>query len=244
MMLDSHNHLGGPDKGDNAKQSPEEIIARMDKCGVEKATVFPFNEINAGVSFSIANDFIASAVQKYPARLIGFCRLDPTAGEKSLEELERAVNVLKLKGVKLHPMAQNFTPENKYVLKIVENAADLNVPIVFDAGKSIFPNKSLGELAGKVKDAKIIFAHMRGEGYLEAALENDNIYLGTVKTGELNRIQEAIAVLGAERIIAGSDSPYGDMKYEIINKFEEIEELGEREKELIRGKNMERLVSG
>jgi len=242
MIIDSHNHLGGPDKGDNAKQSPEEIIARMDKAGVEKAVIFPFNEINPGVSFSLANDFIADAVRKYPARLIGFCRLDPTAGEKSLEELERAVNVLKLKGVKLHPMAQNFTPENKYVLKIMEKAAELKVPIVFDTGKSIFPSKALGKLAEKVKDAKIIFAHMRGEGYLEAALENDNIYVGTVKAGDLNRIKEAIAVLGAGRVIAGSDSPYGDMKYEMIDKFEEIDMLSKRDKELIRGENMLRLL--
>lgn len=243
MIIDSHNHLGGPDRGDSAKQSPEEIIARMGKSGVEKAVIFPFNEINPGISFSLANDFIASAVQKYPARLIGFCRLDPTAGEKSLEELERAVNVLKLKGVKLHPMAQKFAPSNRHVLKIVEKAAELEVPVVFDSGKSIFPNSAMGELAEKCSGAKIILAHMRGEGYLEAALKNENIFLGTVKVGELERIKEAVAALGAEKIIAGSDSPYGDMKYEMIGKFEEIEELSEKEKELIRGGNIQKLLS-
>jgi predicted TIM-barrel fold metal-dependent hydrolase len=72
LIIDAHNHVGGPDKGDHAKQSPKEIVATMDKVGIDKAVIFPFNEINLGISFSLANDYIASAMKRYPDRLIGF----------------------------------------------------------------------------------------------------------------------------------------------------------------------------
>ena len=43
MLIDAHNHLGGPDKGDGKSQSPEEILASMDRSAIERAIVFPFN---------------------------------------------------------------------------------------------------------------------------------------------------------------------------------------------------------
>lgn len=64
MIIDIHNHVGGPDRGDKMKQSPEEIVASMDRAGIDKSVIFPFNEINPGISFSRANNYIASAMKK------------------------------------------------------------------------------------------------------------------------------------------------------------------------------------
>lgn len=240
MLIDSHNHLGGPDREDGANQSPEEIIERMDACGVDAAVVFPFNEVDPGVSFSKANDFIASAIKRYPERLIGFARLDPNAGEDALRELERAIVELGLKGVKLHPKGQNFTLSNEYVLRIVEKAAELGVPVVFDSGKDIFDNFAIGRLAQKAPEAKIIMAHMRGEGFIEMPQRHENIYLGTVKA-KVEDVTEAIKVLGAERIIAGSDSPYADMAHEMKGKFENLN-LTQKEKRMIQGDTLSRIL--
>jgi predicted TIM-barrel fold metal-dependent hydrolase len=237
MIIDSHNHLGGPDRGDGGSQSPDEIIQRMDASGVEMAVVFPFNEVDPGISFSKANDFIAEAVAISPDRLIGFARLDPNSGESALKELERAIEGLGLKGVKLHPKGQGFIPSNEYVLKIVERASTLDVPVVFDNGKSIFDNHAIGRLAEKVPEAKIIMAHMRGDGFIEVPQTHENVYLGSVKS-QIERVAEAVDKLDAEKIIAGSDSPYADMAYEMKDKFLEIEELSKNDVKLIAGKNM------
>jgi hypothetical protein len=242
MIIDGHNHLGGPDKGDGASQTPEDIVNVMDSAGVDKAVIFPFNEVNPGVSFSNANDFIASAVEKFPDRLIGFCRLDPNYEDKALRELDRSITELELSGVKLHPTAQEFLPEHPYVIKIIERAAELDVPVIFDNGKVMSPNEGIGKLAESVPDAKIILAHMRGGNFIEVAEEHENVYLGTVKAWALKKIEEAIQRLGAEKIIAGSDSPYSSMRKEIIEKFEQIK-ISEKEKKLIRGGNMARLLN-
>ncbi len=242
MIIDSHNHLGGPDKGDGASQSPDEIIRRMDDSGVDMAVVFPFNEVTPGITFSKANDFIAEAATAYPDRLIGFARLDPNAGESALKELKRAVTELELSGVKLHPKGQNFTPSNPYVKMIVEGAAKLDVPVVFDNGKSIFDNYAIAGLAEAVPEAKIIMAHMRGDGFIDVALKHENVYLGTVKA-PVAKVADAVKELGSDKIIAGSDSPYSNMRFEMCNKFDDIEILTKRDRKNICGENIKKLIS-
>ena len=240
MIIDSHNHMGGPDRGDGASQSASEIIARMDRAGVDRAVVFPFNEIDPGISFSNANNNIIEEISKYPDRLIGWARLDPGYGDEALSELERSARI-GLSGIKLHPKAQNFNPQDEYVFKIIEEASGLGLPVVFDNGKEIFSNSEIANLASLVEESVIILAHLRGRGLLEAALENENVYLGTVKS-PVPAIEKVLEKIEPSRIIAGSDSPYASMRYEMNDKFREIEILTDRDRELICGENIERIL--
>jgi predicted TIM-barrel fold metal-dependent hydrolase len=240
VIIDSHVHIGGPDKGDRKSLFPEALIAEMDRLGIDKAVVFPFNDTDQGKTFFNSNLRVAEYARKHEDRIIGFCRLDPNEGEKAIDELIRSIE-LGLSGVKLHPKAQDFTPENPWVLKIIKSAALFGVPVVFDTGKEIFPNSAIAKLAGEVADANIILAHMRGEGFIEAAEEHENVYLGTVKVMDLKIIENAISRLGPEKIIAGSDYPYVPMDYEMIGKFDDIG-LSGRERELVAGENIERIL--
>ena len=86
----------------------DEMLFAMDRAGIDRAVVFPFNEAEPGLSFARCNNYIAAETGRHPDRLTGFCRLDPNAGHAAVEELERCVGELGLKGVKLHPSSQNF----------------------------------------------------------------------------------------------------------------------------------------
>jgi hypothetical protein len=213
----------------------------MDRLGIDKAVVFPFNDVDQGPTFCDANTRVAGYVKEHPDRVIGFARLDPHFGDQALEELERSLS-LGLKGVKLHPAGQNFSPDHPTVLKIIQKAAGHGVPVVFDNGKPISPNDAIGRLAGEVPEATIILAHMRGEGFIEAAEEHGNIYLGTVKALDLDVIEDAISRVGPERILAGSDYPYAPMEYEMVEKWDEMG-LSGREREMITGGNMAGLLN-
>jgi hypothetical protein len=238
MIIDAHNHMGGPDKGDGYSQSPDEIVARMDKAGVDLAVVFPFNEVDPGMSFSKANDRIAEGVKKYPDRLIGFCRLDPHFEDKAIKELRRSVEELGLLGVKLHPTGQNFEITDPMVIEIAREASTLNVPLVFDTGKKQSQPWMVGELAKEAPEAVIIMAHLRGEGSIDVAREYENVYQGTTKAFKVEKVKEALEVLGPEKLIAGSDSPYADMKAAIdIFDF-----ASAREKRLICGGNIKNIL--
>lgn len=236
IVIDSHNHLGGPDKEDGTRQSVDEILSRMENAGVDMAIVFPFNE----EPLTLANMFISRAQREHPDKLIGFVRLDPNDREMAILEARKALTEYRLKGIKLHPTAQSFYPDHPFVLRIIETAAYYDVPVVFDNGKPASKNEEIAKLAKLVPEAKIILAHMRGEKYIEVCEENENLYLGTVKA-KPEDIVKALDVLGAEKLIAGSDTPYADMKYEMRDKFEDI--TSEKERELILGKNIAKLMN-
>ncbi|KAB2946951.1 MAG: Amidohydrolase [Candidatus Methanoperedens nitroreducens] len=238
LIIDAHNHVGGPDRGDGKRQSAEEIVTEMDRLGIDKAVIFPFNEINPGISFSMANKRTAEAINKYPDRLIGFARLDPNFGKKAVEELKRDVEI-GLVGLKLHPSSQKFSLRSENLKDIIKNADRLNIPIIFDSGKKESPPEQFGELADLFPDAKIIMAHMLGD-FLRVALHHQNIYLQTTGMPRKEIIQEAVEDLGAERIIMGSDSPYISMESE-LTKIKSLN-ISENEKKLIMGENMRRIL--
>jgi predicted TIM-barrel fold metal-dependent hydrolase len=238
MIIDAHNHVGGPDRGDGKTQSAEEIVTEMDRLGIDRAVIFPFGEINPGISFSMANNRTAEAIKKFPDRLIGFARLDPNFGEKALEELRRDIKI-GLVGLKLHPSSQKFSLRNEQLKEIVKEASVLDIPIIFDSGKKESPSEQFGELAELFPDAKIIMAHMLGD-FLPVALRYQNIYIQTTDMPRKEIIQEAVKELGAERIIMGSDSPYISMESE-LKKIESLN-VSDMEKRRILGENMKRMM--
>ncbi|NIA03520.1 MAG: amidohydrolase family protein, partial [Nitrospirae bacterium] len=163
IVIDAHNHLLGPDKGDGMSQSAEEIITRMDAAGVDISVVFPFNDEKPGISFSRSNDLVHIAMKQHPDRLIGYARLDPNYGDAAIREAKRCIE-LGLIGIKLHPKAQQFSIDDPTVYKIAEYVADVSpdIPIIFDNGKHASPNKLIGNLAAVFPDVTFILAHMRG----------------------------------------------------------------------------------
>ncbi len=238
MVIDAHNHLGGPDKGDGKSQSGNEIVRAMDASGVDKAVVFPFNVADPGVSFWRANDYIAREQAARPDRLAGFCRLDPTCGDAAVRELERCISGLGLKGIKLHPTSQGFGLDHPALMDVLAAAQELGVPVVFDTGKRLSPPSGVARLALMFPRLQIIMAHMNLlDESLKAARAAPNVFLGTTGYFNLPRLAGAIRELGASRFIAGSDSPYIKMARE-VGKFSRMDTLTEKERRLVLGGNI------
>ena len=235
VVIDAHNHLGGPDKGDGMSQSGEEIIGRMDTAGIDKAVVFPFNDEDPGISFSRSNDKVYSDVAGNPDSLIGFGRLDPNQGEQAVAEARRCVVELGLSGIKLHPHAQNFAIDSMTVYRIAEWVAAVrpDIPIIFDNGKSTSPNKLIGDLARAFPKVTFILAHMRGGDFIEVTAAHDNIFIQTTGVSQVEVVQQCVDELGADRVMMGSDSPYHSMEDEVM-KVEELQ-LSKSEKHMVFG---------
>jgi predicted TIM-barrel fold metal-dependent hydrolase len=58
---------------------------------------------------------------------------------------------------------------------------------------------------------------------------------------DLSKLQKALGRLGAEKLIAGSDSSYIDQGRE-IRRFDLIPRISEREKALVLGENMRKIL--
>lgn len=82
----------------------------------------------------VTNDFVAQCVRDHPDAFVGFASVDPLKGEAAVTELERAVRMLGLRGLKLHPSAQGFRPDDPAVAPLWEAARDLGVPVLVHTG--------------------------------------------------------------------------------------------------------------
>jgi predicted TIM-barrel fold metal-dependent hydrolase len=90
-------------------------------------------EINTGLP-PVTNDFVAQCARDHPDVFIGFASVDPGKGEQAVVELERAIRMLGLKGLKLHPTAQGFRPDDKAVYPVWETAQSLGIPVTVHTG--------------------------------------------------------------------------------------------------------------
>jgi hypothetical protein len=113
------------------------------------------------------NDRTAELVQRHPAKLIGFLSVDPLA-PGALDELDRGVHDLGLRGIKLGPNYQNFDPLCPEARAVYARAQTLGLPVLFHQGTSPIRTAPLryahpimmDEIALAYPGLRIVMAHM------------------------------------------------------------------------------------
>jgi len=113
--------------------SVEEMAAEFRKVDV-LGVLFAWDaETNSGLP-PVTNDFVAGCAHTHPDAFVGFASVDPLKGPAAVAELERAVHDLGLRGLKLHPTAQGFRPDDRAVYPIYETADALGIPVTVHTG--------------------------------------------------------------------------------------------------------------
>ena len=143
----------------------------------------------------VGNDYVASIVQQYPEQFIGFASVDPWKGQLAINELERAVKNLGLKGLKLHPSTQAFFPNDTRFYPLWQKAMELEIPVLFHSGQTGVGSGTPGGAGYKLKyshpmllddvaadfpDLTIIMAHPAvpwQEEQLAVVLHKGNVYM-------------------------------------------------------------------
>ena len=80
------------------------------------------------------NNYVAETVAAYPEVLMGFCTVDPRKGGAAVEELERSITDLGLRGLKLHPIHQGFFPDDPAFTPLFSKAEELGIPVLMHSG--------------------------------------------------------------------------------------------------------------
>ncbi|MHA1638292.1 MAG: amidohydrolase family protein, partial [Candidatus Thorarchaeota archaeon] len=173
---------------------------------VDRTIVFPYTDDYSksdkkGVpSFKVSNDKIAGWTTRAPhsTRLIGFARIDPLDAKNgppdiAINELERAINVLGLRGLKLHPIAQLFLDdlEDESTKMVLQKAGDLDIPVIFDTRNIRTVTRIHGliesmrddtKFSKSVETLRVIIAHCGmspGDSKLYDALRDPAIFADT-----------------------------------------------------------------
>lgn len=219
MTIDIHTHIwnGQFDKVD-------EFIGELDKLEIDQACVLP-------IAPYVTNEDIAAVRDAGKDRIIGWASVLPfgqTTGiprVDPVDELRRAVEVLGLRGLKLHPMIQGFSLADPGLVPVVRTAGELGIPVLLHTGPSNGRAgrvdhariELLDDLAIMCPDTVLIAGHANpiipATTYL--ARKHPNVYLEpSISWPRYAKLipgltAEAVAHAGAEKVLFGSDFSLG-----------------------------------
>ena len=154
------------------------------------------------------NETVARAIALHPDRFLGWIFLNPRAGA-GLDELERWRTTPGFLGVKLHPHWHGWDMEA--ALPIARRCEELGIAILVHLG---FGERGVWKvLADACPRLKIIFAHAGIPHWPRMWNEvRDDPRLWVDVSGPFldeKLVRTAIAALGPERVMYGTDAPYG-----------------------------------
>ena len=165
--------------------SPDTFCALMKENGVDYAVILAENAPE--VSGIASNKTVLDFCKGHP-ELIPFCTFDPLR-EKDMEKQLPLLVEQGFKGVKLYPTYNFFYPNDPMMYPLYEKAQELDLPVMFHTGTSIFKGSRLkygnpifwDDLAIDFPSLRMILCHGgRGPWYEEAmtmARLHKNIYI-------------------------------------------------------------------
>jgi predicted TIM-barrel fold metal-dependent hydrolase len=172
----------------NNFQPLETLLLELDVSGLQRAVVLPIETRRTRGLSMYTNQQIAELVSM-SERLVGFASVDPLADE-SPAQLTHAIRDLGLRGLKLHPSAQEFYPDDPAVYPVYRRAAELDIPVLFHAGLSWEPKARLKyahpshfeDVAALFPTLNMVLAHLGWPWVVDVvalALKYPNIHLDT-----------------------------------------------------------------
>jgi predicted TIM-barrel fold metal-dependent hydrolase len=235
----------------------EELLASMDEAGVDLSVV-----LNAGwVSHELCvktNDYILDSVSRYPTRLVGFCAIQPRAGDAAIAEIERCAKA-GAKGIgELRSDVQGFDLADKTTMKPLVDAV-LKHNLIFlthssepvgheYSGKGSITPDILYSFIVAFPSLRLVCAHWGGglPFYAlmpEVAKTLANVFFDTAATVFLYKpeiFEQMSRIIGSDKILFGTDYPL--MHQNRVIAQIQSSQLPEEDKAKILGANAQKLL--
>lgn len=199
----------------------------------------------------LTNDRVAEICRAHPEQFIGFASVDPHKADH-VDQLERAVTELGLRGLKLHPQVQAFYPDDARYRPMWEKCEEHRLPVVVHVGQTALGAGSPGghgiaydygrpmlmdAVAARHPGLTVVMAHFGYPWHLEvlaSALHKTNVWVdlsgwrpryvpAEVKREARGRLRD--------RFVWGSDYPMLDPG-RLLDEIGDLE-LGEAERAVL-----------
>jgi len=230
-VIDGHAFLGS---SRYMSQSPDELIAEMDRLGVSASVVVA---PPPGPFYAAANDFVREAARRFPGRLAPIFRSNPHLDG----EAERVRSALEdgFKGIQLDPTSDGYGVGSSIMEPIAEVAGEKGAPVYIHSGDSIFcPPEAVADFAKRFGGVKFVTNSSRRAP--RAARDCRNLYLTTCPFPTLAFQRGHAEGFDLDRLIFASDSPIGNLELEL--KGVELACLDQKIGEKILGVNLRRIM--
>ena len=230
MIIDTHTHVVSTDKvkhplhpeargwSTEVSNDVEDLIAEMDRAGVDAATL-----VQPNGTYGLDNTYQCDSANQYAPRTVSVGILDPAAPDAA-DKLSYWVNEHGMKGVRLQSQAE---PDDPQCDTLWQRAESLGVPISIGGGGQPDKVDRMGKVGARhpnVLFAPDHFAGWSGAGNkaaMTAALENlarlPNAYLRISSTSlgpyagltqpEMDLFRRVIEAFTPQRVMWGSNFP-------------------------------------
>ncbi|OGP94890.1 MAG: hypothetical protein A2157_01865 [Deltaproteobacteria bacterium RBG_16_47_11] len=233
-IIDSHTHWG-PSVTMGTEVTTEELLLQAEQSGVSRIVIFPFP------STALADEEINERL------LDGANRIRDFIPYYYIPETMRPIPDGKgFYGGKWHWMRGIQDASSNYqalkdpkLEEFIDASEKIDLPIVIEEEFAFTE-----AFVKKTKSLKIVIPHLGMLGgnpidFLQAFSGRENVYFDTALTSP-EIMMRFIAKIGYERILFGSDIPFGTMKQE-LEKVLSLP-IGDDKKEWILSKNLKRLI--
>jgi predicted TIM-barrel fold metal-dependent hydrolase len=144
--IDVHVHLehpGDSDTQDAAKKYFKDAGVPRDAAGLAEyyrsrnmaCVIFTVDETLSGMP-RLSNDAVVEFAQANQDIAIPFASLNPNRGADAVREARRLVDAGVVRGLKLHPPIQEFSPDDRVAYPLYEVFAEAKLPVLFHTGHS------------------------------------------------------------------------------------------------------------
>ena len=240
IVIDFHGH---PGRWGLTESSPKNLFNAMDAIGVDYSVLFNIwhPEGRRG------NDNTAAMVAAHPDRIIGFAYVSPMMPDAVRHELERAIDALGFKAIKIYSPYTPYPLDDPAWDPVYGFADERGLAIIaHTGGEATSAPAQLGRAAPRFPNANFVAGHSGNtEPYrsqaIAAAQSCANYYLETCSTFRTpGVIEQLVAGAGAERVLFGSDTPLMDPRPQLGKIITAA--INAEAKRLVLGENARRLL--
>lgn len=252
QIIDSHLHLGYLASLNMPSNSEDNVIELLKSFGIKKA-ICAHHASLATVEFGIIKLF--ESLDRYKGFLYGYLVFNPNFAEASLNVIKRYIYREDIVGVKIHPSWHFCYPTDPKYDEFWKLATAKNIVVLTHSWNPNVPNRAqkfsdpflFEEVVKKYPDLKLILAHAGGRGkYLYKVIylleKYSNLYVDFAGDSFIpGLIEEYVNSVGSDRLLFGTDMPWADVRYHLINVLEA--DIGEKDRKNIFGINACRLFN-
>ena len=260
MILDIHTHIypaalarramkvaGREDEDFSKLPVRENLLERMKEERVALSVVQPV--VSKPATQQDVNRFAKEVVR---TNLISFGGLHPDC-EHVLEELE-ILKDMDMAGVKFHPPFQQVMLQDEKYAEMWKRINHLGLPVLIHCGSArivrpfdLYPS-GVKKLIRYLPDVPVILAHMGGRSMDEGEGDSlltlpENVFIDTAMSAERQDPENfirTVSEIGPDRVLFGSDFPYGTQKAAIA--YIRNTPFSESEKAMMLGGNARRIL--
>jgi hypothetical protein len=188
------------------------------------------------------NAYVYDLSQMSSGRIIQSYWINPL-DQDCLSKLEDDHKAYGFKLIKLHQCWHPFDMVCENVGKILTWALGHHMPVFIHLSTREQVDAFI-QISNDHRDNTFIVAHLIGFEAIHENSKNPNLYyeISPPQLIDEERLKKAINQVGVNRVILGSDTPYGKQNLQMnLNRIDSFD-INESEKNLIKGENMYRLL--